>query len=162
MWQLCRCGTLAVCFEGLPPAESHYTSLRVTTRPGACPDTDSMSPALKQQRTPPGDLGFSPRHICAAQTAAQTPLWYHKHTVKMAAVNPHRCFFFPLYSIKTLRIICAVHISHFHSHSVFSHGETCWWEDLLLDPMKRSRPVTDGTWQKCLEQIWTLITVFGL
>lgn len=74
MRQLCRCGTLAVGFEGLPPAESHYTSLRVASSPGACPDTDSVSPALKQQRTPPGDPGLSQRHICAAQTAAQTPL----------------------------------------------------------------------------------------
>lgn len=78
MWQLCRCGTLAVVFKGLLPAESHNTSLRVTSRPGACPDTDSMTPALKQQRMLPNDRSFSQCHISAASSWLQRQL--HKHS----------------------------------------------------------------------------------
>lgn len=77
MSQLCRCGTLAVGFEGLP-TESHNTSLRVTSRPGAHPDTDSMTPALKQQRTAPNDLSYSRCHISAARSWLQRQL--HKHS----------------------------------------------------------------------------------
>lgn len=115
MSQLCRCGTLAVGFEGLP-AESHNTSLRVTSRPGACPDTDSMTQALKQQRMVPNDLSYSRCHISAARSWLQRQL--HKHSgdttnilwkwLQNICTDVIFFFFFFWYCMKTVEISSGV------------------------------------------------------
>lgn len=63
----------------------------------------------------------------AAQKAAQTQQWYHKHTVKIAGENPQLFSLSPpFYWMRTLQIRSAIWIL-FSSHFVFSHGEIGWW-----------------------------------